>query len=192
MVPSGSGATHGGFLTGLRLSGIDAPVYGICVRRASDLQTARIQRVCRALANLMEIDPPVAKEDILTWDGALAPGYGRTGETTRQALRRMVQCEGILLDPVYSAKTFAGLLGLLETVISRKGRKSFCCIPAGKPPCLPTDRAFDPGLISCFIAVPCGPVLGSSRTPPDRRETKLRSKKSHRPPQLRTGPSWSR
>lgn len=123
VVPSGSGATHGGFLTGLRLSGISAPVYGICVRRASDLQTARIQRVCRALADLMEIDPPVAKEDILTWDGALAPGYGRTGETTRQALRRMVQSEGILLDPVYSAKTFAGLLGLLETGHIKKGEK---------------------------------------------------------------------
>lgn len=123
VVPSGSGATHGGFLTGLRLSGIEAPVYGICVRRTSDLQLARMQRVCQALTKMLGIDPPVADRDILTWDGALAPGYGRTGEPTRQALWRMVQSEGILLDPVYSAKTFAGLLGLLETGQIKKGQK---------------------------------------------------------------------
>ncbi len=40
------------------------------------------------------------------------PGYSQLDEPTRQAMGLMAQQEGILLDPVYSAKAFAGLLDL--------------------------------------------------------------------------------
>ncbi|KIC12617.1 1-aminocyclopropane-1-carboxylate deaminase [Leisingera sp. ANG-M1] len=133
VVPSGSGATHGGFLTGVRLAGITAPVYGICVRRVADQQKARLEQVTAELAKLMNIPRPFAGADILTWDGALAPGYGRAGPATREALQRMAAAEGILLDPVYSAKTFAGLLGLLAEGTIRKGQKVLLLHTGGLP-----------------------------------------------------------
>ncbi|WP_291733573.1 D-cysteine desulfhydrase family protein [Leisingera sp. F5] len=133
VVPSGSGATHGGFLTGVRLAGITAPVFGICVRRDAALQKARLEQVADALAALMGIPRPFGCDDIFTWDGALAPGYGRAGPATRAALQRMARAEGILLDPVYSAKTFAGLLGLLEEGSIRKGQKVLLLHTGGLP-----------------------------------------------------------
>ncbi|UWQ46201.1 D-cysteine desulfhydrase family protein [Leisingera aquaemixtae] len=133
VVPSGSGATHGGFLTGVRLAGITAPVYGICVRRDARQQKARLEQVTAELARLMNIPRPFSGGGILTWDGALAPGYGRAGGTARAALQRMAAAEGILLDPVYSAKTFAGLLGLLEQGIIRKGQKVLLLHTGGLP-----------------------------------------------------------
>ncbi|WP_241480935.1 D-cysteine desulfhydrase family protein [Leisingera sp. ANG-M6] len=133
VVPSGSGATHAGFLIGTRRAGITAPVYGICVRRNAQLQKDRLEQLTQNLADLMNAPRPFGSEDILTWDGALAPGYGRAGPATRAALQRMAITEGILLDPVYSAKTFAGLLGLLETGSIAKGQKVLLLHTGGLP-----------------------------------------------------------
>lgn len=121
VVPSGSGSTHGGFLAGLRLAGQTAPVYGICVRRDQAQQKARIEKVLGKLAAMMGFDPALVMRDVETWDGALSPGYGKVGPKTRDALEMMVRNEGIFLDPVYSAKTFAGLLGLLEQGVLQPG-----------------------------------------------------------------------
>lgn len=133
VVPSGSGATHGGFLTGLRLTGQTAPVFGICVRRDATQQRARIETVLRKLAEKMEISPALTAGDINVWDGALAPGYGRVGDTTREALTLMARTEGVFLDPVYTAKTFAGLLGLLQEGTIRKGQKIVMLHTGGLP-----------------------------------------------------------
>lgn len=114
VVASGSGATHGGLLTGLRASGADVPVYGICVRRGAAQQSARLQTLLGKLSALLGHTLNIPASDILTWDGALSPGYGRVGEVMTGALKMMAEFEGLFLDPVYTAKAFAGVLGLLE------------------------------------------------------------------------------
>ena len=133
IVPSGSGATHGGLLTGLRLSGINSPIYGICVRRDAVQQKNRMNRLTQKLAELLEIERPFKQEDILTWDGSLAPGYGQIGQKSLYALKLMAQTEGIMLDPVYTSKTFAGLLGLLEEGRILPGQKVLMLHTGGLP-----------------------------------------------------------
>lgn len=133
VVPSGSGATHAGFLTGLRLSGQPAPVFGICVRRDHDQQQARVKTVLKKLADLLDIDETLTSDDIITLDGALAPGYGRMGPSTHNALTLMARTEGIFLDPVYSAKTFAGLLGLVKNGSIQSGQKVIMLHTGGLP-----------------------------------------------------------
>jgi L-cysteate sulfo-lyase len=123
VVPSGSGATHGGVLTGLRLAGQTAPVYGVCVRRDNDQQQARMKTMLQNLAEMLGVDAALTRNDILTWDDALAPGYGIVGDATRDALTLMARTEGVFLDPVYSAKTFAGLIGLLKAGRIKTGQK---------------------------------------------------------------------
>lgn len=133
IVPSGSGATHGGWLTGLRLSGINRPMYGICVRRDATQQKHRMHTVTNKLADLLDIERPFNQQDILTWDGALAPGYGQVGPQSLYALKFMAQTEGIMLDPVYTAKTFAGVLGLLEEGKIKRGQKVLMLHTGGLP-----------------------------------------------------------
>lgn len=133
IVPSGSGATHGGLLTGLRLSGINSPIYGICVRRDAVQQKNRMNRLTQKLAELLDIERPFKQEDILTWDGTLAPGYGQVGQKSLYALKLMAQTEGIMLDPVYTSKTFAGLLGLLEEGRILPGQKVLMLHTGGLP-----------------------------------------------------------
>ncbi|CTQ55577.1 D-cysteine desulfhydrase [Roseibium album] len=133
VVPSGSGATHAGFLTGLRLATHRADVFGICVRRDQESQKLRLQTMLEKLSGLLRLENGIASEDIITWDGALAPGYGRIGETTRNALSLMAKTEGVFLDPVYTAKTFAGLLGLLKEGRIKPGQKVVMVHTGGIP-----------------------------------------------------------
>ncbi|MFA3916761.1 D-cysteine desulfhydrase family protein [Ruegeria hyattellae] len=133
VVPSGSGATHGGLLTGIVLSGVPARVYGVCVRRNGEKQRDRISIVLQKLANLLGIDAACLLAKIDVWDGALAPGYGKLGTKTQSALKRMAQSEGIFLDPVYSAKTFAGLLDLISEEQITSGQKIVMVHTGGLP-----------------------------------------------------------
>lgn len=110
VVPSGSGATHAGFLFGLRALGCHIPVSGICVRRVASLQKPRIFNHCKNIAQLLGINNVVSESDVLVDDRYLAPGYGTVNTYVKEALTLAAQQEGLILDPVYSARTAAGLI----------------------------------------------------------------------------------
>ncbi len=110
VVASGSGHTHAGLLFGLRALGHDVPVTGICVRRDTTAQQARIADRCREIADLLDIRSPVADGDIRLIDDFLAPGYGQLNPPTMDAIAAAARAEGLILDPVYTGKVMAGFL----------------------------------------------------------------------------------
>jgi D-cysteine desulfhydrase family pyridoxal phosphate-dependent enzyme len=114
VVASGSGLTHAGFLVGLRAYGHRAPVHGACVRRAASQQRDRISTVTAKLSTLLGAGPLVGNDDILTWDHALAPGYGRLGPLAREAITTLTRLEGLFVDPVYTAKSLGTLMALVR------------------------------------------------------------------------------
>jgi D-cysteine desulfhydrase family pyridoxal phosphate-dependent enzyme len=133
VVASGSGLTHAGLLAGLRAFGSKAPVYGICVRRDAEQQQARIATVAHNLETLLQSDGLVAPSDIQVWDGALAPGYGRVGPKSAAALSLMARMEGIFLDPVYTSRTFAGVIGLVDEGKIEPGMRVLFVHTGGQP-----------------------------------------------------------
>ncbi|MEM7170367.1 MAG: D-cysteine desulfhydrase family protein [Pseudomonadota bacterium] len=137
VVASGSGNTHGGMLFGLRALGCDVPVTGVCVRRGAEPQAPRIAKRCEEIAELLGVPSPVADEDVSVTDSFLAPGYGQLNEPTREAIRLAGQKEGLLLDPVYTAKTFAGFLQRArESVRENASSKNLLFIHTGGQPAL--------------------------------------------------------
>lgn len=110
IVPSGSGATHSGFLFGMRALGCKTPVLGVCVRRDAGQQAPRILNRCDEIAALLDIPSPVSAEDVTVTDAFLAPGYGHLNEPTRAAILMGATREALMLDPVYSGKTMAAFL----------------------------------------------------------------------------------
>ncbi len=112
VVGSGSGMTHVGLLLGLRALGLSTRVYGVCVRRRAELQRPRLERHTERLTELLGIKPVVKPSDILLEDQALGKGYGLIGEDSAAALLQTARLEGLLLDPVYTAKVMAGLVAL--------------------------------------------------------------------------------
>ncbi|MEM9046732.1 MAG: D-cysteine desulfhydrase family protein [Pseudomonadota bacterium] len=111
-VPSGSGATHAGFLFGLRALGCKIPVTGYCVRRAEELQKPRLIARCAEIAELLEIANPVADDDVVINDRFLLPGYGQLNLPTERAISLSARSEALILDPVYSGKCMAGALNI--------------------------------------------------------------------------------
>jgi D-cysteine desulfhydrase len=58
-------------------------------------------------------DPWLARDQV-------GSGYGAPTEACRQAIRLAARSEGLLLDPVYSGKAFAGLMSLLASGVSHE------------------------------------------------------------------------
>ncbi|WP_254436826.1 D-cysteine desulfhydrase family protein [Ruegeria arenilitoris] len=133
VVPSGSGATHGGLLTGIALEENGASVFGVCVRRDREKQQARMNTVLQKLADLLDINAAPLQDRINVLDEALPPGYGKLSGMTHAALKKMARTEGIFLDPVYSAKTFAGLLHLVTVGEIQPGQKVVMLHTGGLP-----------------------------------------------------------
>ncbi|MGC1506673.1 MAG: D-cysteine desulfhydrase family protein [Sulfitobacter sp.] len=123
VVASGSGLTHAGLLAGLYQLGHPARVIGSCVRRNAVMQHDRIRTVLNNLAPLMDPGTTVPTEKIDIWDGALAPGYGLIGQAALDAMKSMAQAEGLMLDPVYTAKVFAAIPALVQSGKVPKGSR---------------------------------------------------------------------
>jgi 1-aminocyclopropane-1-carboxylate deaminase/D-cysteine desulfhydrase-like pyridoxal-dependent ACC family enzyme len=85
-------------------------VTGICVRRPAAAQRPRIESRCREIAELLGLTPLVAEADVQLIDEFLAPGYGQLNPATVAAIEEAAHSEGLILDPVYTGKTFAGFL----------------------------------------------------------------------------------
>ena len=73
-----------------------------------------------------------------------APKYGIPSQRGRDAIQKLARLEGILLDPVYTGKAFAGLLDLIE-----KGKlgstEPIIFLHTGGLPALFAFENFDPG-----------------------------------------------
>ena len=114
VVASGSAGTHAGLLAGLQAMGSDLPVLGISVRHPQAKQIAAVHALAeKTLALLNGAALPIDK--VMVDDGYVGPGYGVAAESTLEAIRMAARSEAILLDPVYSAKAMAGLIGLVRS-----------------------------------------------------------------------------
>ena len=54
----------------------------------------------------------IPRDAILCFDEYVGPGYSRPTPEMAEAVQMLARLEGILLDPVYTGKTMAGLIGL--------------------------------------------------------------------------------
>ena len=111
VVASGSAGTHSGLIAGLVALSAGIPVTGINVRRPRAEQEANVLKLAQATADLMGTPQPVA-ENIVALADWVGPGYSLPTPEMVEAVRLLAAKEGILLDPVYSGKAMAGMIGM--------------------------------------------------------------------------------
>ena len=133
VVASGSGLTHAGFLAGARAIGWNVNVLGICVRRSANLQYKRIKQRTNEILKLLGSEASLVESDINVSDAVLAPGYGQMNETVSQAITDAAQRDAILLDPVYTGRSFAGLIHHVQTSRIKPGDR-VCFLHTGGTP----------------------------------------------------------
>ncbi|MDR7038188.1 D-cysteine desulfhydrase [Methylobacterium sp. BE186] len=111
VVPNGSSGTHAGLAAGLRAAGADPRLArSHTVLAPADEAAATTLAKANATLDLLGAGPPLEPRDIDVDGAHRGADYGIPTESMREALRLMARSEGLLLDPVYSGKAFAGLL----------------------------------------------------------------------------------
>ncbi|MDR2899736.1 MAG: D-cysteine desulfhydrase [Clostridiales bacterium] len=114
IVTSGSTGTHAGFLTGMVGENANIPVTGIGINRKKDIQREAVLNLCNQLSEKLEIKNPPVMDDVIVFDDYIGEGYSRTTPEMVEAVKLVAQTEAILLDPVYTGKTMAGMIDLIK------------------------------------------------------------------------------
>ena len=115
VVPNGSSGTHAGLAAGMKAAGDTASrVQSFTVLAPLDRATAATHRL--ATQTLALLDPAVSLNaaEIVVWGGQLGEGYGVPTAAMFEAVRLVARSEGLLLDPVYGSKAFAGVLAAIR------------------------------------------------------------------------------
>ncbi|RQR47565.1 D-cysteine desulfhydrase family protein [Burkholderia sp. Bp9126] len=111
VVPNGSGGMHAGLVAGTVAMGQDPSfISGFTVYGVAEQARAATVEKANQTAKLIDADLRVSPSAISIDDTQLGPGYGIPTDSMRAAVRLLASMEGLLLDPVYSGKAFAGLL----------------------------------------------------------------------------------
>lgn len=109
VLASGSAGTHAGLALALSEQLPHLPVIGVTVSRDEDQQRPKVRQLVEATAELLGVPVP-ADFKVHLWDEYYAPRYGEPNAGGLAAIKLLAGQEGILLDPVYTAKAMAGLL----------------------------------------------------------------------------------
>jgi D-cysteine desulfhydrase family pyridoxal phosphate-dependent enzyme len=113
---AGSGGTLAGLMAGLAL--VDSPVklIGIDVGKLWKGFPASIAHLASEICDRMGEPHSFTPEQVPMIEGVyVGKAYGLPSSTGMNALKRLARLEGITLDPVYTAKAFAGVLDLINT-----------------------------------------------------------------------------
>jgi D-cysteine desulfhydrase len=129
---SGSAGTHAGFLVGLLGTNAHLPVTGINVRRPRAQQEDNVHGLAAATAELLGL-PAVPREAVTALDEWVGPGYSIPTDEMVEAVRMLASLEGVLLDPVYTGKAMAGLIGLVRRGHFKKGERVVFLHTGGSP-----------------------------------------------------------
>ena len=110
---TGSAGTQAGLLAGRKYFNCHIPVIGICVRHKKDIQVDKVYSEAKKTCEKLRCDV-LNKSDVIVHDEFIGSGYGEPTEEMKEATKLLARKEAILLDPVYSGKAFAGLIGLIK------------------------------------------------------------------------------
>ena len=143
VVAGGSNGTQAGLVAGFAAMGSD-PRLVKAYTVLAPLEAARAEVLEKAKATAALLDPAHAiTSDMIVVDGAhRGEGYGIPTDGMRAAVELMARSEGLLLDPVYSGKAFAGLLHDIRTGAYPDGASVLFIMTGGTPGLFAYRRAF--------------------------------------------------
>lgn len=108
---SGSGGTQAGLLAGASVVGSSVEIIGVSVLHPADVLGDIVEGITKEACNLLDIPAP-GKDAIHIEDQFIAGGYGVVNDEVRATIELVARTEGVILDPVYTAKAFSGLVAL--------------------------------------------------------------------------------
>ncbi len=107
---SGSAGTHAGMFLGKRLFNLDLALVGVSPSRPAGHVRAEAAAIAGEGARILGIDVTAEPAEFTVEDAFVGPGYGINTPASLEAVRLFAETEGILIDPVYTAKAAAAMI----------------------------------------------------------------------------------
>ena len=141
---TGSSGTQAGLVAGLSAINAGIPVLGIGTRAARERQEQMVHDLAVRTAARIGDGVRVRREDVVANTDYVGDGYGLPTDDGIEAIRMFAELEGLLLDPVYSAKGAAGLIDLIRRgELGRDGERIVFLHTGGSVGLFGYDWAFD-------------------------------------------------
>lgn len=106
---SGSCGTLAGLTLGFAMASVSTQTVGVSISGMIADKVVRARDLMAESCSILGIDIPDARP--VVWYDYLGEGYGISTELSTEALEMAARSEGIILDPVYTAKALGGLIG---------------------------------------------------------------------------------
>ncbi|MBC7942126.1 MAG: pyridoxal-phosphate dependent enzyme, partial [Chitinophagaceae bacterium] len=112
---------------------IDMPIVGIGVSRDPADQEPLVLKEAQAVCDLLGLGLQVPRDAVLSIGGYWQPKYSLPNDGMVEAVQWLARSEGLLLDPVYTGKVMAGLIGLARQGYFAPGEKLLFLHTGGLP-----------------------------------------------------------
>jgi D-cysteine desulfhydrase family pyridoxal phosphate-dependent enzyme len=112
--PTSSGGTQAGMLVGARKAGLDCKILGISVDAPASKLAAKVAELAEQTAGELDETWAFDPGDVRVNDAYIGGGYAVMGDSEIEAIQLFARREALLLDPVYTGRAAAGLIGLIR------------------------------------------------------------------------------
>jgi 1-aminocyclopropane-1-carboxylate deaminase/D-cysteine desulfhydrase-like pyridoxal-dependent ACC family enzyme len=111
-----SGGTQAGLTIGTALFGVKTEILGVSADEPSSVLAAVVRELLDGAARRLGAQPATIGADrpVVVDDRFVGAGYGKPTSASAEALELVARTEGIVLDPVYTAKAMAGLISFVR------------------------------------------------------------------------------
>jgi 1-aminocyclopropane-1-carboxylate deaminase len=138
VVATGSGSTIGGMIAGFKLAEkvgrlrSRKRLIGINILGREGVEEL-VLSIAKNAAEKIGVDPGmITAEHFELEHSFLGEAYGKLDERTAEAVKELARTEGILTDPVYTGKAFAGLLHMASERGFAQGSNVLFCHTGGQ------------------------------------------------------------
>jgi D-cysteine desulfhydrase family pyridoxal phosphate-dependent enzyme len=128
-----SGGTQAGLLVGQRVFGYKGKLLGISVDESEEWLKEHVSELASSTSQKLGKRNHFVPDDVMANANYCSPGYGVLTEPEREAIRLYATYEGILLDPVYTARAAAGMIDLIRKGFFKKDETVLFLHTGGQP-----------------------------------------------------------
>lgn len=115
LAPCATSSTLTGITLGNKVSGINAKVIGIALSRSAQEGCEMLYEEYTSDSASLGYSYPLDMSEIDIRGSYIGDGYGIMTDAAKEAMLLLARTEGILLDPVYTGKTFSAYIDLVRT-----------------------------------------------------------------------------
>ena len=142
---AGSGGTQAGLVLANKALGSRVRIVGVCAEPHNrERLTKETVEIAGEAAKLLDLDVVVKSEDVILNEDYAGKAYEEPTPEALSAIKLAAQTEGIVLDPIYTGRAMAGLIGLVEQGHFEKSGDVVFMHTGGTPALFPYREYFQP------------------------------------------------